>query len=157
MLELLLVLDNCEHVIDVCAPVVEEMLERCSKLRLLATSREPRRITGETAWRVPSLALPGEETDPEALRRTPALELFVERAQAAASDLSWTHSALTVVGRICTRRRSLNMTPRRQVVPRVSSAFTFRTANLRCARCTRRFAQPEALGAIELVDVTLLN
>ena len=55
---LLLVLDNCEHLLEACAALVEALLRGCPQLPLLATSREALGIAGETAWRVPSLALP---------------------------------------------------------------------------------------------------
>src|SRR5207237_1992465 len=56
--ELLLVLDNCEHLIDACADLADRVLSGCPQVRLLATSREPLRIRGEITRRVPSLALP---------------------------------------------------------------------------------------------------
>jgi len=54
----LLLLDNCEHVLAACAPLVDAVLRRCPGVRVLATSREPLGVPGEAAWRVPSLALP---------------------------------------------------------------------------------------------------
>src|SRR5206468_1024104 len=63
---LLLVLDNCEHLIDACADLADGLLRACPNLIILATSREPLGIAGETAWRVPSLALP-EVDDREAI------------------------------------------------------------------------------------------
>src|SRR5581483_5344573 len=60
---LLLLLDNCEHLIDPCAQLAERLLERCPALRILATGREPLRIGGEVVWQVPTLAVP----DPERL------------------------------------------------------------------------------------------
>ena len=56
--ELLLVLDNCEHVLDACADLAEILLTGCPGVRVLATSRQPLGLTGEIAWRVPSLSLP---------------------------------------------------------------------------------------------------
>src|SRR5439155_15620663 len=55
---LLLVLDNCEHLVDACAQLAAALLAACPELRILATSREPLRIGGEVTWRVPSLAAP---------------------------------------------------------------------------------------------------
>ena len=55
---MLVVLDNCEHLIDGCARVAESLLGSCPRLRILATSREPLHIAGEVDWRVPSLAPP---------------------------------------------------------------------------------------------------
>jgi len=76
---LMLVVDNCEHLIAECARVVETLLQRCSDLRILATSREPLNIGGETTLIVPSLSLPAFErahsfetlSQSEAIRRSP--------------------------------------------------------------------------------------
>ena len=83
--ELLLVLDNCEHVVRACMNLADALLRTCSKIRLLATSREPLGVAGEHLYRVPSLALPtahqlagGQET----LRTCEAVRLFVDRATA---------------------------------------------------------------------------
>ena len=72
--DLLLVLDNCEHLVDACAELAAVLLARCPKLRILTTTREPLGVAGETVWPVPPLSAP------EAVR------LFVERAGAAAPD-----------------------------------------------------------------------
>ena len=65
--KVLLVLDNCEHLIEACAELAEALLRSCPELRVLATSREALGITGEVAWPVPSLSLPD-------LRRLPDIE-----------------------------------------------------------------------------------
>ena len=57
--QLLLILDNCEHLIEACAELAHGLLGRCPKLRILATSREVLGVPGEQVWRVPPLALPG--------------------------------------------------------------------------------------------------
>ncbi len=80
--ELLLVLDNCEHLIDGCARLVERLLHGAPALRILATSREPLGLVGETIWRVPSLSVPEEDT-PRALAQADAARLFLARAQQA--------------------------------------------------------------------------
>jgi predicted ATPase/DNA-binding SARP family transcriptional activator len=87
--EALLVLDNCEHLIDVCARLAEEVLRGSPGVRILATSREPLRCADEVAWRVPSLA--------EAER------LFCERAAAARPGFDPADGAAGVVGEICRR------------------------------------------------------
>src|SRR5205807_6342042 len=86
--ELLLVLDNCEHLIDACADLVERVLTGCPQVRLLATSRERLRLGAETTWRVPSLASPDRRTGgtPVDILEYPAVRLFVERAQAVYSS-----------------------------------------------------------------------
>ena len=89
--ELLLVLDNCEHVIATAAEVAEDLLRRCPGLRLLATSREGLRVGGEIIWPVPPLAADD------------AVQLFVARAQAAGAPLELSDDHLAVIADICTR------------------------------------------------------
>src|SRR5436305_826778 len=83
---LLLVLDNCEHLIDSCARLALELLRSCPDLPLLATSREPLHIPGELAWRVPSLSLPEPSDDltEEEPLRCEAARPFCERAAESA-------------------------------------------------------------------------
>jgi predicted ATPase len=100
--EVLLVLDNCEHVIEGCAQMVEHLLDHCPRLRMLATSREALRITGELTWRVPSLGVPDQLATTDNLLRTPAVQLFVERAQATVPNFDPAARAATV-GAICRR------------------------------------------------------
>ncbi|MHC5704550.1 BTAD domain-containing putative transcriptional regulator [Streptomyces tirandamycinicus] len=79
---MLLVLDNCEHMVDDVAMLVGRLLERAPGVKLLTTSQEPLRVQGETVWPVPPLRLP-ESTEPEALEQSSAVRLFVERARSA--------------------------------------------------------------------------
>jgi predicted ATPase len=84
--DMLIVLDNCEHLIGGCAKTADAVLRRCPRVRLLATSREPLRIGGETLYRVPSLSLPGPgQPDLAAAESSDAVALFAHRA--------WTHGA----------------------------------------------------------------
>ena len=78
----LLVLDNCEHVSDAAAALVDAVLSGCSAVRVVATSRQPLGIAGEVVWRVPSLSLPADDgpVGIEGLSRSEAVQLFVERA-----------------------------------------------------------------------------
>ena len=105
--ELLLILDNCEHLIAACAQFVEQLLRRCClDLRILATSREPLGIPGEVAWRVPSLSLPPAETpagDLPAVGQSAAVRLFVERAQAAAPGFTLQPGNADLIAEICRR------------------------------------------------------
>ena len=89
--ELLIVLDNCEHVIATAAEVAEHLLRHCPRLRLLATSREGLRIGGEAIWPVPPLA-------PE-----DATTLFVSRAAAAGARLDLTDELAGTIAEICAR------------------------------------------------------
>jgi len=87
---LLLLLDNCEHLVDACAQLSDELLAVSPELRILATSREPLRIPGEVIWRVPSLAVPDPQRLPslDGLGDVAAVRLFVERAQAARPEFA---------------------------------------------------------------------
>src|SRR6185312_3780317 len=78
---LLLVLDNCEHVIEPVAALVARLLRDAPGVRVLATSREPLGLTGELLWEVPPLSLPSD-SDPDAVRRSAAARLFAARAAA---------------------------------------------------------------------------
>ena len=86
--ELLIVLDNCEHLISACAELIGTLLSACPRVRVLATSREALNISGETTWVVPSLAVPDVAHLPPLtqLRRYDAIQLFTERAITVAKD-----------------------------------------------------------------------
>jgi predicted ATPase/DNA-binding CsgD family transcriptional regulator len=102
----LLVLDNCEHVIDACASLAQRVLDACPRLRLLATSRERLRVAGETTWRVPLLATPDPKpglTSIGDLRAYPAVRLFVERAQAADAAFAMGPANAPLIAAICAR------------------------------------------------------
>ena len=82
--QLLIVIDNCEHLISDCARLFESLLSKCVNLRILATSREPLGISGETVYQVSPLSLPKpNETSLKRSSRSEATRLFVERAAAA--------------------------------------------------------------------------
>jgi predicted ATPase/class 3 adenylate cyclase len=88
----LLVLDNCEHLLDACGAVSETLLAECPRMALVATSREPLGIAGEQVWRVASLDPAGD-----------AVELFLDRAVAADASFSPADHDLAVIEQICTR------------------------------------------------------
>jgi non-specific serine/threonine protein kinase len=103
--EMLLVLDNCEHLLVGCAALAEALLSTCPGLRILATSREALGVPGESAWLVPSLERPDlEQQAPfEELTRYEAIRLFVERAKAVASAFELTEQNARAVTRLCQR------------------------------------------------------
>jgi predicted ATPase len=86
--EALLILDNCEHVIESAAAFAHRVLGECRRLRILATSREPLGITGEALWRVVPLTLPAEDADPGEIESSPAVRLLRDRASAVRKDLT---------------------------------------------------------------------
>ena len=87
----LLVLDNCEHLVDGCAELAAALLRACPRLTILATSREALGVDSETAWLVPPLA------------RSEAVQLFVERAQATLPSFSSACANADIIGEICRR------------------------------------------------------
>ncbi len=90
--QMLLVLDNCEHLLDATAALVVVLVEACPRVRLLATSREPIGVAGEVSWRVPSLSLADE-----------AIQLFTDRARRVRPDFSINDQTSAAVNEICTR------------------------------------------------------
>jgi predicted ATPase/DNA-binding SARP family transcriptional activator len=101
---LLLVLDNCEHVIEQAAELAGRLLRGCPGLRILATSREPLGLPGEVVWDVPPLDVPGRaDTDVAGLTRSPAVRLFVARAAAAAPGFALTADTAPAVAVLCRR------------------------------------------------------
>ncbi len=145
---LLLILDNCEHLIDACAQLADTLLRACPDLRLLASSREALGIAGETAFRVPSLSLPrlGPRQTPTAESLTPyeAVRLFVERASAVRPDFQLTDAGAPAIAQICHRldgvplaielaaARVRVMTPE-QIAARLDDRFRLLTGGSRTA------------------------
>lgn len=106
----LLILDNCEHLLDGCAGLVAALLSRCRSLRILATSREPLAVSGETIWNVPPLTLPqsqlGRGPEPAGsaltiLEESEAVQLFVARSTAISPDFSLTVHNSPWIADIC--------------------------------------------------------
>jgi predicted ATPase/DNA-binding CsgD family transcriptional regulator len=102
---LLLILDNCEHLIKACAQVAAQLLQLCPQVRILATSREALGLTGEIIMRVPSLSLPKADDihSIEALQQSEAVQLFVIRARDVQATLQITPANAPAIGRICQR------------------------------------------------------
>jgi predicted ATPase/class 3 adenylate cyclase len=102
---LLLVLDNCEHLLAACAALVGALLRAAPDLRIIATSREPLGVPGEAIRRVPSLALPAprDQLSPEQVRRYDSVRLFVERAIMIQPEFAVTQRNAAAVGQVVTR------------------------------------------------------
>lgn len=100
---LLLVMDNCEHLIDACAQFAETMLEGCSRVKLLATSREGLRIPGEILFHVPPMELAPDHTSPENLETFGAIRLFTARAGANLRTFEITKENGPAITQICRR------------------------------------------------------
>jgi predicted ATPase len=103
--KVLLVLDNCEHLIQACAELSEALLRSCPELWVLATSREALSLTGEVAWPVPSLSLPELRRllDIESLPQYESARLFVERTAAVKPTFALTEQNAPAVAQVCYR------------------------------------------------------
>ncbi len=101
---LLLVLDNCEHLIEACAQLADHFLRTCPDVKLIASSREALGIAGEVSYRVPSLSLP-DLADPTqaSLAKCEAVQLFLERAAAVNPRFALTESNAPAIAQICRR------------------------------------------------------
>ncbi len=98
----LLVLDNCEHLVDACAELADVVLRECPELSVLATSREALGVRGERAWLVPPLGLPAG-VDVATIADSEAIRLFVERARDVVPGFELTDQNAPVVAEICRR------------------------------------------------------
>lgn len=144
--ELLLVLDNCEQVVGFVAELANDLLQHNSKLRILATSREPLGIFGEATMRVPPLSVPDPTHEPslQRLAQYDSISLFTERATNVVTTFSLSDSNKTAVTRICHRLDGLPlpielaaarlraMSPD-QILERLSDRFDLLTAGNRNA------------------------
>jgi predicted ATPase/DNA-binding SARP family transcriptional activator len=99
--DLVLVLDNCEHVIESAAAFAHRVLGECRRLRILATSREPLGITGEALWPVAPLVLPAEDAAPGEIESAPAIRLLRDRAAAVRTDLAADDATSSTLARVC--------------------------------------------------------
>ena len=146
--EMLLILDNCEHLVAACADLLHTLLSRCcSDLRILATSRESIGIPGEITWRVSSLSVPPlqpSSPNPQALEQYEAVRLFVERAQTTAPHFTLQEQNAAAIAQICrrldgmplaielaaARARALSVN---EIAKRLDERFSLLTTNLRTA------------------------
>jgi len=103
--QLLLVLDNCEHLLDACAVLADTLLRSCPGLRILATSRQPLGVAGERILPVPPLSVPakGRRLSPEGLAQYEAVTLFVDRATAVSPGFTISTANQGAVAGICRR------------------------------------------------------
>jgi predicted ATPase/class 3 adenylate cyclase len=102
---LLLVLDNCEHLLGACAELADALLHSCPLVKILASSREPLAMAGEITFRVGSLALPDPGRLPalEALTQYDSVRLFIERAVAARPEFTISNENAPAVAQVCAR------------------------------------------------------
>ncbi|MGH8972789.1 MAG: ATP-binding protein [Acidimicrobiia bacterium] len=154
--EALLIVDNCEHLLDASVEVVEPLLRACPGLRVLATSREPLGAEGEATYRVPSLTLPADARDADCS----SVRLFTDRATLARPQLHIGPDNLGAVSAICTRldgiplaielaaARCRALTPA-QIATQLADRFGFLTGGRRGGLPRQRTleARPRSTGA----------
>ena len=99
--QLLLVLDNCEHLVEASAQVADQLLHACPQLKIIASSREALGIDGETVYRVPSLSLP--DSSPASLLEYESTRLFIDRATKAEPRFHFTDHNASPIAQICQR------------------------------------------------------
>jgi len=163
----LLVLDNCEHLIAECAQTVEPLLRAATKLHVLATSREGFGIAGEVVSRVPSLSLPAASELPasEALLEYDAIRLFVERAGAVDAAFTVKATNAVTVAEICHRldgiplalelaAARLNVLSVDQISRRLSDRFRLLTGGSRTAVARQRTLEATIDWSYDLLSET---
>ncbi len=149
---LLLILDNCEHLLDAVAELAEQILRQCPQVIILATSRESLALAGETTIRVASLAVPPMDGDPAALAENEAVRLFITRAGEALPGFALMAENVAAVTEICRRLDGLplalelaaarvrSMTPG-QIAQRLDERFKLLTGGSRTALPRQRTLQ----------------
>jgi predicted ATPase/class 3 adenylate cyclase len=144
--KLLLVMDNCEHLIEACARMVDHLLRDCPRLTVLISSREPLGIAGEVSYRVPPMSLPVQLPGVEIfeLLQSESVQLFVDRAQAVKTQFSLTPQNAPAVVQICRRLDGiplaielavarLNIFSPEQIASRLDDRFRLLTGGSRTA------------------------
>ena len=156
----LLVLDNCEHLVQEVAGLVDSLLAVCPRLRVLTTSREPLSIQGEHLHQVGPLGLPPEDSETDAW---PSIQLFVDRARAVRPDFAVTEANRKAIGEICRRldgmplaielaaARLRALTPM-QIVERLNDRFRLLTSGSRTALPRHQTLRAVVEWSWELLD-----
>jgi predicted ATPase len=157
--QLLLVLDNCEHLITNCAQIVSTLLRNCPQVKVIASSREALNIEGETIWALSPLSMPDFRRDEplldaDQIAQLEAVQLFVERAAAVRPEFRLTPENAALVARICWRLDGLplaielaaarvKLLPLAQILERLDDRFRLLTGGSRSA-----LPRQQTLGAL---------
>ena len=147
--DVLLVLDNCEHLVEAAARLAGYLLARCSQLRILATSREPLAIPGEVQWPIPPMTIPAAGASQAELASSEAVRLFAERATAVQPSFTLTPETVRVVAGICRRLDGIPLAielaaarvkvlPVTQIAERLDDRFHLLTGGSRTASARHR-------------------
>ena len=143
---LLIILDNCEHLLIACAQLADSLLRTCPNLRILASSREALGVAGEVPYRIPSLSLPDLKQTPsfEQLLAYEAVRLFIERAKTILPSFTVTANNATVIAQVCSRLDGIPLAielaaarvralPTEQIASRLDDRFRLLTGGSRTA------------------------
>jgi predicted ATPase/class 3 adenylate cyclase len=163
--ELLMVLDNCEHLLDASARLVDGLLDACGGVRVVVTSREALGVEGEQSWPTPSLRLPypNASENVEELATVDAVTLFVERARAVRPDFELSGSNAAAVAGLCSRldgiplaielaaARVSALSPQ-DILERLDERFLFLTGGSRTALERHQTLQAAVDWSFELLD-----
>lgn len=142
----LLILDNCEHLVNACASLADALLRACPELHVLATSREVLNVVGEVSRQVPSLGLPGpmNTVNLDAIARSEAVQLFIDRARLVRSDFALSETNASAVAQVCQRLDGIplaielaaarvRMLPPSEILDRLHDRFRLLTSGSRTA------------------------
>jgi non-specific serine/threonine protein kinase len=161
--QVLLVLDNCEHLVQACAELVDRLVQSCPRLHVLVTSREPLRVMGELTRPVAPLATPDETAAPiERLAEIDAVRLLVERARAARPDFALTPANAVAVAQICCRldglplalelaAARLNVLSPEQLAPRLDDRFHLLVGGSRTAPARQQTLEATVAWSYDLL------
>ena len=162
---LLIVLDNCEHLIDACAQLAESLLTHCPDVKILATSREALNIAGEITFRVPSLALPDLRALPPlaTFAQVEAIRLFSERARATQPGFELMQSNANAIAQICARLDGMPLAIElaaarvktlaiEQIAARLDDAFDLLTRGTRTAPTRQQTLRATMDWSYDLLD-----
>src|ERR687887_492332 len=170
--QLLLVLDNCEHLVEACATLADALLGACPDLCVLATSRQPLGLVGEAVWPVPPLSLPdvGRLPPTEHLVESEAIRLFLERARLTRPDFALTSQNATAVAQVCQRLDGMplaielaaarvNLLSAEQIAARLDDRFRLLSGGSRTAprHQTLRAAMDRSYELLSQAERTLFN
>jgi predicted ATPase/DNA-binding SARP family transcriptional activator len=159
----LIVLDNCEHVVDAAARLADELLGRCPRLRVLATSREPLGVLGETLCPVPPLDVPAAAPTVAEAKKSAAVRLLVDRATSVRPGFRLEEANVVAVAEICRRldgmplaielaaARLRSLSPQ-QVAARLDDRFRLLTGGSRTARPRHQTLRAVVAWSWDLLD-----
>jgi predicted ATPase/DNA-binding SARP family transcriptional activator len=161
----LLLLDNCEHLVEPVAQLVEALLRHCPRLTVLATSREPLRVPGEVTWRVPSLSLPElvDHSPSEGSLEAESVRLFTVRAGQAAPGFELDDENAIAISTLCHRldgmplaielaaARVVALTPA-QIVERLDDSLDLLSGGSRTAMTRQQTLRATLAWSFDLLD-----